>query len=40
MIAAPFGALAAKHFSPKLMLILVGVVLTATSLYGVWTAFA
>ena len=40
VIAAPFGAFAAKRFSPKLMLILVGVVLTATSLYGVWTAFA
>ena len=40
VIAAPFGAFAAKHFSPKLLLILVGVVLPATSLYGVWTAFA
>ncbi len=37
--AAPFGAMAAKHFSPKLMLILVGVVLSATSAYGVWTAW-
>ncbi|WP_370177356.1 sulfite exporter TauE/SafE family protein [Alteriqipengyuania sp.] len=36
--AAPFGALAARHFSPKFMLILVGIVLTATSAYGIWTA--
>ena len=39
IIAAPFGAYAAKHFSPKLMLILVGVVLTITSAYGIWTAW-
>lgn len=37
--AAPFGAMAAKHFSPKLMLILVGLALSATSAYGVWTAW-
>ena len=40
IVAAPFGAVAAKRFSPKAMLILVGVVLTATSLYGIWTALA
>ncbi|GMM93672.1 sulfite exporter TauE/SafE family protein [Qipengyuania sp. MTN3-11] len=40
IVAAPFGAIAAKRFSPKVMLILVGVVLTATSLYGIWTAVA
>lgn len=39
LIAAPFGAFAAKHFSPKLMLILVGFVLTITSAYGIWTAW-
>lgn len=36
--AAPIGAWAAKHFSPKLMLILVGVMLTLTSSYGIYLA--
>jgi uncharacterized membrane protein YfcA len=36
--AAPLGAWAAKHFPPKQMLILVGAVLTATSIYGVYAA--
>lgn len=36
--AAPLGAWAAKHFPPKTMLILVGVVLTLTSGYGVYRA--
>jgi len=39
MIAAPFGAWAARHFSPRLMLVLVGIVLSATSGYGIWTAW-
>ena len=39
VMAAPFAAFAAKHFSPKLMLILVGSALTVTSGYGVWTAW-
>lgn len=39
VVAAPFGAMAARHFSPKLMLILVGIVLTCTSAYGIWTAW-
>jgi uncharacterized membrane protein YfcA len=39
LIAAPLGAWAAKHFPAKQMLILVGVVLTATSAYGVWSAW-
>ncbi|WP_309621245.1 sulfite exporter TauE/SafE family protein [Novosphingobium sp.] len=39
LLAAPFGAWAAKHFNPKTMLVLVGVVLTATSLYGVYRAW-
>lgn len=39
VLGAPLGAFAAKHFSPKLMLILVGVVLTITSFYGVWAAW-
>ncbi len=37
--AAPFGAVAARHFSPKFMLIMVGVALTLTSGYGIWTAW-
>jgi uncharacterized membrane protein YfcA len=36
--AAPFGAFAAKHFSTKAMLIMVGIVLTLTSVYGVASA--
>lgn len=39
VIAAPFAAVAAKHFSPKLMLVMVGVALTATSAYGIWNAW-
>ncbi|PLK26649.1 sulfite exporter TauE/SafE family protein [Novosphingobium sp. TH158] len=39
VLAAPVGAWAAKHFPAKTMLILVGVVLTITSLYGVWKAW-
>jgi uncharacterized membrane protein YfcA len=39
LIAAPLGAWAAKHFPAKQMLILVGVVLTLTSCYGVWSAW-
>ena len=38
MAAAPFGALAARYFSPRFVLILVGIVLSATSAYGIWTA--
>ena len=37
--AAPFGAWAAKHIPAKAMLIMVGVVLTLTSLYGAYSAF-
>lgn len=40
MAAAPIGAWAAKHFPPKTMLILVGIVLTLTSAYGVYRAWA
>ena len=40
LAAAPLGAWAAKHFPPKQMLILVGAVLTLTSGYSVWKAFA
>ncbi len=40
IMAAPLGAWAAKHFPPKQMLILVGFVLSVTSFYGVWKAWA
>lgn len=36
--AAPLGAIAAKRFSPKAMLIMVGIVLTATSMYSLLRA--
>ena len=39
LFAAPLGAWAAKHFPAKQMLILVGIVLTLTSAYGVWSAW-
>lgn len=39
VMAAPLGAWAAKHFPPKTMLVLVGVVLTLTSGYGVYRAW-
>lgn len=37
--AAPIGAWAAKRIPPKPMLILVGVVLSATSAFGIYTAW-
>ena len=39
VLAAPIGAWAAKRFNPKTMLILVGIVLTVTSGYGIWRAW-
>ena len=39
IIGAPFGAWAAKHFPARIMLILVGIVLSVTSLYGMWSAW-
>ena len=39
LLAAPLGAWVAKQFNPKTMLVLVGIVLTATSLYGVYRAW-
>src|SRR3546814_17463487 len=36
VLAAPLGAVMAKRFSPKLMLVLVCVVLTATSAFGLY----
>lgn len=38
--AAPLGAVMAKRFSPKLLLMLVGIVLTATSTFGLWKFLA
>jgi uncharacterized protein len=38
VLGAPLGAWAAKHFPVKWMLILVGIVLTLTSGYGVYSA--
>jgi uncharacterized protein len=40
VLGAPLGAWAAKHFSPKVMLILVGIVLTLTSSYGMYRAWS
>jgi uncharacterized protein len=40
VVAAPFGAWAAKIAPPKVLLILVGIVLTLTSSYGVYRAVA
>ena len=37
--AAPFGAVVVRYLSPKIMLILVGIALTLTSTYGIWTAW-
>ena len=39
LLAAPLGAFAARHFPAKSMLILVGIVLTATSFYGIFKAW-
>jgi len=38
VIAAPFGAYFAKRVPAKTLLLLVGVVLSLTSAYGVWSA--
>jgi uncharacterized protein len=40
LAAAPFGAWVAKHVSAKLMLVMVGIVLTLTSLFGLWLTLA
>lgn len=39
VVAAPFGAMVAKRFAAKHMLILVGIVLTLTSAYGMYKAW-
>jgi uncharacterized protein len=38
VLAAPLGAWAAKHFAPRFLMKLVGVVLTVTSIYGIYSA--
>jgi uncharacterized membrane protein YfcA len=40
LIAAPFGAILAKRIEPKLLMLLVGIVLTATSLFGLYRILA
>ncbi len=40
VLAAPFGAVIAKYLPAKIMLILVGAVLTITSTYALWRALA
>ncbi|HLL30225.1 MAG TPA: sulfite exporter TauE/SafE family protein [Allosphingosinicella sp.] len=40
VMAAPFGAWIAKRVDPDRLLTFVGVVLTATSLYGLWRALS
>ncbi|HLV07689.1 MAG TPA: sulfite exporter TauE/SafE family protein [Croceibacterium sp.] len=40
VVAAPFGALVAKRVPAKTLMILVGVVLTVTSAYGVYSALS
>jgi uncharacterized membrane protein YfcA len=39
VIAAPFGAVAAKRVPARALMIMVGIVLTLTSAYGVWSAW-
>lgn len=40
VLGAPLGAFAARHFPAKWMLVMVGIVLTLTSGYGVYSAIA
>lgn len=40
VVAAPFGALLAKRIEAKTLMLLVGIVLTLTSLYGLYRALA
>ena len=40
IVAAPFGAMFAKHVPARTLLILVGIVLTITSLYSVYRALS
>ena len=38
LIAAPFGGLLAKRVPARLLMAMVGVLLTVTSAYTIWTA--
>ena len=38
-VAAPFGAILVRRLSPRILMIMVGIVLTLTSAYGIWRAF-
>jgi hypothetical protein len=40
LLAAPLGAVVARHMPTKHLLMLVGIVLTATSLFSLWRAIA
>lgn len=40
IIAAPFGAWLVKRIAPKTLLVMVGILLTLTSAYGIWRAIA
>ncbi len=40
IMAAPFGALVARHLPIRSLLLLVGIVLTATSLFSLWRALS
>jgi uncharacterized membrane protein YfcA len=35
VVAAPFGAMLARHIAPKVLLVSVGIILTATSAFGI-----
>ena len=40
VVAAPFAAVVARHTKPKVLLVMVGIVLTMTSMYGIYRALA
>jgi uncharacterized membrane protein YfcA len=40
VLAAPFGAYVAKRVRPRPLILMVGIVLVATSLFGIWRALA
>ncbi len=40
LLAAPLGAIIAERANPKALLVAVGTILVATSLFGIWRAFA
>lgn len=40
VVAAPFGAIVAKRVPARTLMLMVGVVLTLTSAYGVWSALS